>query len=64
MLIEPPIEELIAKTGDKYKLSCLISKRAKELLKRNIEQEIEMPEKTEITEAAYEVYEGKVVSQD
>ena len=62
MLNQPPVEELNNKVGDKYKLSVLVSKRAREIQKRNIEQEIQVPEQTEITEAAYEVKEGKVVA--
>lgn len=62
MLNQPPVEELTNKVGDKYKLSILVSKRAREIQKRNIEQEIQVPEQTEITEAAYEVKEGKVVA--
>ncbi len=62
MLNQPPVEELTNKVGDKYKLSVLVSKRAREIQKRNIEQEIQVPEQTEITEAAYEVKEGKVVA--
>lgn len=64
MLNQPPVEELTKKVGDKYKLSILVSKRAREIQKRNIEQEIQVPEQTEITEAAYEVYEGKVIAND
>lgn len=62
MLNQPPVEELTNKVGDKYKLSVLVFKRAREIQKRNIEQEIQVPEQTEITEAAYEVKEGKVVA--
>lgn len=62
MLNQPPVEELTNKVGDKYKLSILVSKRAREIQKRNIEQGIQVPEQTEITEAAYEVKDGKVVA--
>ncbi len=31
MINLPPIDELTKKAGDKYKLCCVISKRAKEL---------------------------------
>ena len=31
-MIDPPIEELKQKTGNEYILTCLVSKRAKELL--------------------------------
>ncbi len=62
MLNQPPVEELTNKVGDKYKLSILVFKRAREIQQRNIEQEVQVPEKTEITEAAYEVYDGKIVA--
>ena len=42
MLNQPPVEELTNKVGDKYKLSVLVSKRAREIQKRNIEQEIQV----------------------
>lgn len=64
MLNQPPVEKLTEKVGDKYKLSVLVSKRAREIQKRNIEQEVEVPEQTEITEAAFEVYTGKIVAED
>lgn len=62
MLNQPPVEHLTKKVGDKYKLSVLTSKRAREIQKRNIEQGVEVPEMTEITEAAYEILDGKVVA--
>ena len=31
-MIDPPIEKMIGKANSKYKLVCLLSKRAKELL--------------------------------
>lgn len=64
MLNQPPVEKLTEKVGDKYKLSVLVSKRAREIQKRNIAEEIQVPELTEITEAAYEVYNGKVVAEE
>lgn len=63
MMIEPPIEKLGEKVGNKYKLCVLASKRALEIQVRNIEKGIE-PEQTELTEAAYEVWEDKVVADD
>lgn len=64
MLNQPPVEKLTQKVGDKFKLSVLVSKRAREIQKRNIEQEIQVPAQTEITEAAYEVFNDKVVADD
>lgn len=64
MMIEPPIDELAGKMGNnKYKLCCVMEKRAKELEKR-IPAEIEKSDKKAISLAADEIYQGKVVSSD
>ena len=64
MMIEPPIDELVAKMGgNKYKLCCIMEKRAKELEKR-IPAEIENSDKKAISLAADEIYEGKIISSD
>lgn len=60
MLLEPPIEELVDKVGNKYKLSNLVARRANEIQKRNIQENVEKPE-NEITEAAKEVFDGKII---
>lgn len=60
MLLEPPIEQLSEKVGNKYTLCNLVAKRAKQIQKQNFENEIN-PEVKEITQAAEEVFEGKVV---
>ena len=60
MMIDPPIEKMSAKVGNKYKLSVLASKRALELQKEHIEQDIE-PEIPELTQAAEEIWNGDVV---
>lgn len=60
MMIEPPIEKMSEKVGNKYKLTVLASKRALELQKKHIEQGIE-PEIPELTEAAEEIWNDKVV---
>ena len=60
MMIEPPIEKMSEKVGNKYKLTVLASKRALELQKKHIEQGIE-PEIPELTEAADEIWNDKVV---
>lgn len=60
MMCEPPIDELADKVeGNKFKLSCLISKRAKELEKR-IPAELAVSDKKSITLAAEEIYKGEV----
>ncbi|MCI6542220.1 MAG: DNA-directed RNA polymerase subunit omega [Firmicutes bacterium] len=62
MMIEPPIDEMVKKMGgNKYKLSIVMAKRAKELEKR-IPAEIEKSDKKAISLAADEIYEGKIVS--
>lgn len=64
MMIEPPIDELVKRTdGNKYKLCCIMAKRAKELEKR-MHEEIEKSNKKAISLAADEIYRGKVVSSD
>lgn len=60
MLIEPPIEELVDKVGNKYKLSNLVARRANEIQKKNLEDEVDCKE-NEVTLATREVYEGKIV---
>ena len=63
MMIEPPIEELSDKVGNKYKLCVLVSKRAEEIQKHNYEEGIN-PEIKEITEACNEIVEGKLELED
>lgn len=64
MMIEPPIDELVEKMdGNKYKLSIVMAKRAKELEKR-IPAELEKSEKKAISIAADEIHQGKIVSSN
>ena len=61
-MIEPPIDELVKRTGgNKYKLSVIMAKRAKEKKKR-IPAEIEKSDKKAISLAADEIYSGKIVA--
>lgn len=61
-MIEPPIDELVKRTGgNKYKLSVIMAKRAKELEKR-IPAEIEKSDKKAISLAADEIYSGKIIA--
>ena len=62
MIIEPPIEKMSEKVGNKYKLCVLASKRALEIQIDNIANQIE-PEETELTQAAIEIWEDKVVAE-
>ncbi len=64
MMNQPPIDELADKTkGNKYILSILVSKRAKEIetTRRN---ELATADKKAISLALDEVYEGKIVPSD
>lgn len=62
MMIEPPIDEMVKRMdGNKYKLSIVMAKRAKELEKR-IPAVIKESDKKAISLAADEIYEGKIVS--
>lgn len=63
MIIEPPIEKMSEKVGNKYKLCVLASKRALEIQVDNISKGIE-PEQTELTQAANEIWEDKVVADE
>lgn len=64
MMIEPPIDELAAKMGgNKYKLVCVMSKRAKELEKR-IPAELEKSDIKSVSWAAKEIYEGKIKASE
>ena len=65
MMNRPPIDEMAKLTGNnKYKLSVLMAKRAKELKKRHIENDPNYDNKKCIAAAADEIYQGKVVISD
>lgn len=49
--------------GNKYKLVCVMAKRAKELEKR-IPAELEKSDIKSVSWAAEEIYEGKITSSD
>ncbi|MBQ7884542.1 MAG: DNA-directed RNA polymerase subunit omega [Clostridia bacterium] len=62
MMNRPPIDEMAKLTGNnKYKLSVLMAKRAKELEKRHIENDPNYDNKKCIAAAAEEIFNGKVV---
>lgn len=64
MMIEPPIDELTAKMGgNKYKLCCVMEKRAKEL-EKTIPDVIIASDKKAISMAADEIMAGKIISSD
>jgi len=56
MLLEPPIDKLIAKIGNPYKLAILVGKRAKYLQALKVESPV-----TEITKAMEEIERGNVL---
>lgn len=60
----PPIDDLTAKMGgNKYKLSCIISKQAK-LLEKRIPELLEKSDKKSITLASEDILNGLIVSSD
>ena len=60
MMIEPPIDELAKKTGgNKYVLSILAAKRAKEI-ETTRRAELATADKKAISIALDEIYDGKV----
>ena len=64
MMIEPPIDELVKIVdGNKYKLCCLMAKRAKYLFK-TIPEQLETSDKKEVSIAADEIYRKEVVASD
>ena len=64
MLSQPPIDELASKaSGNKYKLCCLVSKRAKEL-ESKIPAQLESENKKSIQYACDEIYSGKIVASE
>lgn len=63
MLLEPPVEELVEKVGNKYKLCNLVARRANEIQKKNLIENIESKE-PELTVAAKEVYTDKIICSD
>lgn len=61
MMNRPPIDEMAKLTdNNKYKLSILMAKRAKELEKRHIDDDPNYENKKCIAAAAQEIYSGKV----
>ena len=62
MLLEPPIDELVEKMGNPYKLAVAVGKRAKFLNETLSDEEKEV--RTEVTRAVDEVYDGAIVLSD
>lgn len=62
MLLEPPIDELVNKMGNPYKLAVVVGKRAKFLNETLTDEEKEaIPE---VTRAVDEVNDGTIVLDD
>lgn len=62
MLLEPPIDELVNKMGNPYKLAVVVGKRAKYLSEVLTEEEKE--QKPEVTRAVDEVNDGTIILDD
>ena len=62
MLLEPPIDELVGKMGNPFKLAVIVGKRAKFLSEALTEEQKE--EKPEVTRAVEEVDNGTIVIAD
>ena len=62
MLLEPPIDELVNKVGNPYRLAVVVGKRAKFLNETLTESEKE--EVPEVTRAVDEVHEGTIIADD
>lgn len=60
MLLEPPIDELVDKVGNPYKLAVVVGKRAKYLNENLTEEEKEII--PEVTRAVDEIHEGTIVA--
>ena len=62
MLLEPPIDSLVEKVGNPYKLAVVVGKRAKFLNESLTEEEKEAV--PEVTRSINEVNDGVVVLDD
>lgn len=69
MMIEPPIAELLDKSGDRYTLVMMVSKRARQVTAGSqsrldrvkiMKDSIKDENRKSLTTAIYEVLEGKV----
>ncbi len=61
MLLEPPIDALVKKVGNPYKLAVVVSKRAKLLQQTlTVEQKEESPE---VSRAVKEVFDGEIIGK-
>lgn len=61
MLLEPPIDNLVKKVGNPYKLAVLVGKRAKYLQKKLTEEERLLS--PEVSRAVKEISKDEIVAQ-
>lgn len=59
MMNKPPIDELVKKTGNKYVLSILVAKRAKEI-EATRREELATADRKAISIALDEIYNGEI----
>ena len=59
MLVDPPIDKLVEKVGNKYALVGLLSKRARNLMEKRHDY-LEQEDVNAVSLAAEEVADGKV----
>lgn len=64
IMMEPPIDELTRKVGNKFKLTCLVAKRAKQINGEYLMGEPMDKDPKVISIAAEEIYEGKVKAEE
>ena len=64
VMMEPPIDELTQKVGNKFLLTCLVAKRAKQLNNEYLMGEPLDIDPKVISIAAEEVFNGKVVAEE
>ena len=62
MMIDPPIDQLITKTGCKYALVCLTAKRARFLLDKRSEAATTTSARA-VSIASREIYDGNIVAR-
>ncbi|MCH5162548.1 MAG: DNA-directed RNA polymerase subunit omega [Clostridiales bacterium] len=59
MLIDPPIDKLVEKVGNKYALVGLLSKRSRTLMEKRADY-LEQENVNPVSFAAHEVIDGKI----
>ena len=59
MLVDPPIDKLVDKVGNKYALVGLLSKRSRTLMEKRADY-IEQENLNAVSLAAHEVIDGKI----